>query len=253
MTIADLVLLARRLSRTDSTSYTDAQLLLDLNNSYERVVAKLLAETAGSDMPFGDLNYESFPTFALTMSNGVQAYDINDWQVTTTQQTLATSTPLAILGVEVLDNTGIWHPLVRTSFREIRESGIAHPEYYKTNGQPKEYEIRDSQIVLYPAPDNGVTVTLASGLRLYYLRSAEVFSSLTEDSSAKEPGFPRGYHDILAWESAYTYAISISPPLPNAGALLQGVQFRERELLKFISKRDQDTRPIMSGRGINYI
>ena len=96
MTIADLVLLTRRLVKTNSTSYTDAQLLLDLNNSYERVVGKLIRETAGGEMPFGDLNYESFPTFTLTMSNGIQAYDINDWLVTTSQQTLAKSTPLVI-------------------------------------------------------------------------------------------------------------------------------------------------------------
>lgn len=250
MTIADLALLARRLVNTNSTAYTDAQLLLDLNNAYERLAGKLLRETAGGNMPWGDMNYTTFPTFAVTMTNSTAEYDLRDWLVTTSQQTLATSTPLVILGAEVQDNNGNWHVLKRITLRDIHDQEIGQSDYQETDGLPKEYEIRDNLLVLYPAPDNGVSVTLSNGLRLYYLRSAEVFSSLTEDSSAKEPGFPRPYHDILAYEAAYVFAITNG--LPNAAALMSEVKRKERELFEFIGIRDQDARPIMTTKGINY-
>lgn len=254
MTIANIQTLARLLTRTDTTSYTAAQLLIATNASYERITGKIITETAGGSMPHGDLNYTAFPTFPVTMTNSTAEYDLRDWLTAEDSgSTSANSFPLVILGAEVLDNTGIWHPLSRTSFREIRGSGIAQPEYHKTDGQPKEYELRDNLLVLYPAPDNGVTVTLTNGLRLYYLHTADLFTSSEVTTGTKEPGFPSPWHDIIAYEAAYTYAISVSPPLDNAQYLLKEVQRKEKELFNFIGKRDQDSRPIMSGKGINYI
>src|SRR3990167_1220117 len=210
MTIADIEILTRFLTKTNTTSLTAANLLILENKYYEEIVGKIINETSGADWQFGDRNYEAFPTFTITMSNGVAAYDIND----------VSTAPLTILGVEIQDNAGDWHPLTRTSLRKIRESGFAQPEYFPTSGQPIEYELRDSQLVLYPAPDNGVTVTLSNGLRIYYLRGADVFTSAQVTTGTKQPGFPSPYHDILAYEAAYTYAISVAPPLANANFLL---------------------------------
>src|SRR3990167_1103934 len=219
MTIADIEILTRFLTKTNTTSLTAANLLILENKYYEEIVGKIINETSGADWQFGDRNYEAFPTFTITMSNGVAAYDIND----------VSTTPLTIAGVEIQDNAGDWHPLTRTSLRKIRESGFAQPEYFPTSGQPIEYELRDSQLVLYPAPDNGVTVTLTNGLRVYYLSTADVFTSAQVTTGTKQPGFPSPWHYLLSWGPAYD--IAVTNGLPNANSFKNKYDSGLKEML----------------------
>src|SRR3990167_6405794 len=103
MTIADIETLTRFLTNTDTTSLTAANLLILENKYYEEVVGRIISETAGAPWQFGDMNYTAFPTFTFNLSNGTQSYDLND---------LSTA-PLTIMGIEVQDVGGIWHPLNR--------------------------------------------------------------------------------------------------------------------------------------------
>lgn len=241
MNIADINTLARFLSDTDTTSLTAANLLIFVNKAYERIIGKILTKTAGGDFPFGDKNYTAFPTFTFSMTNGTQSYDLND----------LTTDPLVILGLEVQDQSGDWHPLTRTSLKKIRGAGIAQPEYYSTNGRPEEYELRDNMIVLYPAPDNGVSVTLSNGLRMYYLRKADSFTSGQVSTGTKEPGFPSPWHDILAYEAAEMYCLNYKKD--RVPYLKSEREKREKELMDFLSIRDQDSRPIMTPKRISFI
>ncbi|MDO8094407.1 MAG: hypothetical protein Q6360_13095 [Candidatus Brocadiales bacterium] len=233
--------MTRFLTRTNTTSLTAAQILILENKYYEQIVGRIITETSGADWQFGDRNYTAFPTFTLTLVNATAAYDLN----------APTTAPLTVYGVEVLTNGGIWYPLKRTSYRKIREAGYAQPEYYKTAGQPLEYEIRDSQIVLYPAPDNGVTVTLTNGLRIYYLRTADVFTSAQVTTGTKVPGFPIPWHDLMSYGPAYDYALANG--LSTANHFKAEYDRRMKEMLAFISKRDQDTRTIMTPKRTQYI
>lgn len=241
MTIADLQTLTRFLTKTNTTSLTAANLLILQNKYYEEIVGKIITETSGADFQFGDINYTAFPTYTISMTNGTSAYDLS-----------ALSTrALAIMGAEVVDNAGDSHPLSRTSLRKIRDMGFAQSEYSPTSGQPIEYEIRDSQIVLYPAPDNGVTVTLTNGLRIFYLRTADIFTSAQVTTGTKEPGFPSPWHDLLAYGPAYDVAITNG--LPNANYFKLEYDKRMKEMLQHISKQDQDVRTVMRNKKINYI
>ena len=242
MTIADINILARFLTNTDTSSYTAAQLLIAVNKAYERITGRIIAETAGGTWPYGDKNYTAFPTFTTTLVNSQAEYDIDALFLTGTYP--ATYEPLMILGVEVLDNTSIWHPLTPISLQQIRETGIAQVEYLKTDGRPIEYEKRENLLVLYPAPDNGVSVTLSGGLKIFYLRTADAFTSAQVTTGTKVPGFPSPWHEILAYEAAYMYAVTRQ--LPNANQLKADVMQKEKELLSFISRRNQDDRPIIT-------
>lgn len=239
--ISNIETFTRFITGTDSSSLPAATLLILENKYYEEITGKIIAETAGADWQYGDRNYEAFPTFTLTMSNGVQAYDIND----------ISTAPLTIMGVEVQDQNGDWHVVSPTSLRKIREQGIAQPEYYPTSGRPIEYELRDSQLVLYPAPDNGVSVTLSSGIRVYYLRTADVFTSAQVTTGTKEPGFPIPWHYLLSWGAAYDYAIAKG--MNNANFFRLKYEEGLKEMLSFISKRHQDSRPIMTTKSIRHI
>ena len=249
MTIANLQTLVNLLIDGNTNNLSNANFLILINQAYERITGKIISETAGGKWPYGDANYTAFPTFTTALVNSQAEYDINALLGSGTYP--ERFEPLIILGVEVLDNTGIWHPLNPISLEQIRASGIAQVEYYKTDGRPVEYEKREHMIVLYPAPDNGVSVTLSGGLKIFFLRTADTYSETERSTGTKEPGFPSPWHDILAYEAAYYFAMARG--LGNLAWLKGEVDRKEKELLKFISRRNQDERPIMMNKPISYI
>jgi len=240
MNIADINTLSRFLTNTDTVSLTDANLLILVNQSYERIVGKLITVTSGGDWPFGDSNYSAFPTYTMDLVNSQAEYDIDDL-----------TTPLNILGVEVLDVGGSYQPVTSITLRKIREMGFSQSEYFKDDGFPLEYEKRENILVLYPAPDNGVTVTLAAGLKIFFLRTADIFTSVEVTDGTKVPGFPSPWHDILAYESAYHYAIANG--LSSSNFIKAELDRKEKEFFDFIAERNQDTRKIMKPKKIRYI
>jgi len=241
MTIADIETLTRFLTKTNTVSLTAANLLILDNKYYEEITGRIIRETAGFRQQRGDMNYTSFPTFTISMSNGVQSYGLDDIET-------AGQRPLTIMGVEVLDEDGNSHPLSITSLREIRQRGFTFDSYQSTDGRPFQYEIRDNMLSLFPGPDNGVTVTLSNGLIVYYLRTADVFTSAQVSTGTKQPGFPLPWHDLMSYGPATDYAIANA--LPNANQLQAQYDKRMKEMLDFIAIRGQDDRQIMTGRSI---
>ena len=237
MTIAETATLTRLLTKTTTTSFTNAQLLIAVNACYERITGIILSETSGGRWKYGDINLSALPTYTMNLVNSQAEYQID-----------SLTGVLTILGVEVLDNTGIWHPLSPITLDDIRESGIAQVEYYKTDGMPLEYEKREHMLILYPAPDNGVTVTLTAGLKIFFLRGASVVTDMTATTSV---GIPSPWNDALAYGAAYIYAIANG--LPNANQLKAERDTKEKELLAFISRRNQDDRPVMSNKFESYL
>lgn len=232
MTIADLQTLTRFLTSTNTTTLTAANLLILNNKWYEEVIGNIIGATVGSKRPFGDFNWTGFPTEEITLTNSTADYALSGWGTTDAEA------PIAILGAEVLDEDGNWHLLRRTSLKEIQAKGSSQSEYQETDGRPSEYEIRDNVLVLYPAPDNGVSVTLVGGLRLHYLRTADRYTAAEVTTGTKEPGFPSPWHDLLAYGSAYDYGLATG--LPTTNGFKQIYDTKMKDLLEFIVNRDQD-------------
>ena len=190
-------------------------------------------------MAFWRFKLYYFPTYTLTLSNSEPFYQID-----------SLTTPLVIMGVEILDDDGNWHPIKPITFQEIREMGIAQSEYLETDGFPLYYEKRENAIVLYPAPDNGVTVTLSGGLRIFFLRTADTFTSAQVTTGTKEPGFPSPFHMLIVYEAAMPYLVNYKP---DRVAYYEGKRVAlERDMLNFMAHRNQDDRPIMTNKLENY-
>jgi len=92
---------------------------------------------------------------------------------TATSNGLLLSTQLTLLGVEILDQNGDAFPIHRISLNQIHRAGYGQQNYREVDGQPFEYELIENRIRLYPAPDNGLTVTLLDGLIIHYLQTAD--------------------------------------------------------------------------------
>lgn len=240
MTIADINTLARFLVSADTVNLTAANLLILVNKNYEEVTGKILTEMANANWQYGDANYTAFPTYTFNMTNGTSTYDLDT----------SLSGLLTVMGVEVKDQNGIWHLLKQISMKDITLDEGAVGEYYKTSGIPHEYELRENEIVLYPAPDNGVSVTLTAGCRIFFLRGADVYTSAQVTTGTKVPGFPSPWHDILAYGAAYDFAVAKG--MPNANQLKQNYDIKLRELLDFMAKRNQGDRPRLTTQSINF-
>lgn len=232
MTITDIVNKTYFYSNTNSAMYSAANMLIAINNAYERVTGLILQ--ADGRWQFGDTNYSALPTGTQTMVAGTQTYTFNSAQ-------------LNVLRVEVKDAGGLWYELEPISLNDIEG---AQPEFYKTNGLPLYYEKRENFILLYPAPA-AADVTLTNGLNVYFQRTADLFTSAQVTTGTKSPGFNSLYHDLLPLWAAYDYAVGNA--LPNANQLMATIQLKEKALILDYSLREQDaptrmtTKPISGG------
>ncbi len=245
MTISDIEVLTRFLTNTDTTSLTAPELLILDNKYYEQITGRIITETAGASWQYGDFNYTTFPDFTIDMTDSIAQYGLDDIN------TEASTIPLTIMGVEVLDNNSNWHPLRRITLQEIQKNLGGQLDYQKTDGLPSEYELRDNIIVLYPAPDNGVSVTLSDGLQIFYLRTADVFTSAEVSTGTKEPGFPSPWHDLMSYGPAIDVSLS-NKKFAEADRFKREYDKRMDELLRFIAGRDQAERNPLTPRRTSY-
>ncbi len=243
MNIVDIEKFTRFLTRTDTTSLTAAELLILENKYYEEITGRIISETAGAKWQYGDSNYSAFPDYTEDLVNSQAEYDIGAFGSD------ADEIPLLIMGVEILDVNGNYQPITPITLQQIRETGIGQSEFFKADGKPQRYEKRENFLVLYPAPDNGVTVTLTSGLKIFYLRRADIFTSAEVSTGTKVPGFPTPWHDLLSWGPAYDYSLSIDKP--NDRFRFE-YDKRFKEMMAFISRRDQDSSPVIRPRRSTY-
>lgn len=232
MTISDLNAEARKLCDTDSTGYTAADLLRRINAAYEEIVGRLIA--LDGTWEFDDTNFTDLPRATTTLVAGQRDYSFD-------------STHLEVLAVDVKDNAGNWQRL-----RPIDKSEYSEPldELYETDALPQYYDKDGKSIFLYPAPAAG-SVTLASGLRVYFQRTADVFTSAQVTTGTKQPGFAAPYHVLLAYKAALPYCMTYKKD--RVPLILSEINRLEDELFKHYARREKDVRKYLSPNGItNY-
>ena len=245
-TIADINAEARALVDADSTSLTDAVLLRRVNQALTETVGKLIA--LDETHFWGDSNFTSLPTGLVTMTNSQETYQLSGNQSSTGVDT--TNPLLTFKGASVKDNSGNWHTLQPITFWELWGSGVDPAEHFETDGRPQYYEIREDFIVLYPAPDNAVTVTLTSGLKIFYERRPSLYTSGEVTTGTKQPGFSPLYHYLLSYKMALPYALSYKKD--RVPMIMSEIQRMEKEMLTLEAQKYGDTRMIATTKPINF-
>ena len=233
-TIADIQTFTRFLCDADTTSYTAANLLITTNQAYEEVVAKIL--DADGRWQWDDTNRTDLPIGTTTLVNGQQDYAFD-------------TTHLKILGVSVKDKDGVYVKLQPVDSDDMGD--VDRSQFYSTSGLPGYYDKIGNSVFLYPAPDNGVSVTLSAGLKVYFQRTADVYTSAQVTTGTKVPGFASPFHMLLAYKAALPYCMNYKkhrvPGIVNEIAKL------EKDLVKFYSKRDKEERAVMTPKRVLYI
>lgn len=221
-TIADIVLETRDLVDADSVSYPDATLLRRINDAYEEIVSIIMG--CDGRWQFDDTNYTDFPIATTNLVNSQSDYSFD-------------ATHLEIERVEVKDNGGNWHLLEPVDISQI---DVALSEFYKDDGQPLCYDKKGGSLVLYPAPDNGVSVTLTSGLKVYFKRTSDNFTSGQVTTGTKKPGFASPFHHLISYKAALPFAAKYKKD--RVQFLLKHIEDQTKELIKHYSRREQDRR-----------
>ncbi len=130
---------------------TTDPLFISLSNA-KKTVHAWIREADGFLWQHDDSNQTDFPTFDTTLVSGQEDYtldpDIEE-----------------VESVEVLDKNGKYYFLNQMDTEKLKEQGTTLSSYLTTAGAPVEYDLDGLSIRLKPAPDNGISVTLASGLR----------------------------------------------------------------------------------------
>ena len=243
MTIADLNTVARKWSDSDTTSYTAANLLIEMNQAYETVAGWLIK--VGIKWQWADTNETDFSIGTYTLINGQKRYSFNDKF-------------LELEEVQILNSGGVYQiiqPIDQKQYSDL----IPLSEAFKTSGLPRYYDkVSDDTIDLFPAPDNGVSVTLAAGLKIRYKRTASLYTSAQVTTGTKEPGFASPYHIILAYMAARAQCMLYKKDrVPQLNALIGDTTLvptgMKKELLNHYASRSRDERNIITGKKINYI
>jgi hypothetical protein len=235
MNIADIEQEARDLCDADTTSYPAATMLRRVNNAYEQVVGWLI--NADGKWQFDDTNYTNFPIGTYTMVDSQGVYSFNDKF-------------LQIEDVQVKNSDGnfqIIKPL------DQKDSNTLTPlrEEFEDDGLPIYYDkLTDDTIELLPAPATA-DVTLASGLRIKFKRTASIFTSAEVTTGTKVPGFHSTFHVILAYMAAIPYCMTYKPE--RVAYYEREVERLKKAMIKQYTKRAKDERKIIKPKKILHI
>ena len=237
MQISDLNAEIRSLCDATATSYSAADLLRRVNSSLETCIGKII-NTDGS-WQFDDSNYTDLPIGVQTLVAGKSAYTFNDKF-------------LQILEVQIKDVNGDWIIINPIDQIEI-SSNIPLDEAYENDGLPVYYDkISTDTIKLYPAP-SATDCTLASGLKIKFKRTADLFTSAQVTTGTKEPGIASPFHILIAYMAAIPYCMSYKKDRVNL--YQRQVEILTKDMLSHYALREKDvknimtTAPIRNGRG----
>ena len=165
-----------------------------VNNAYNKVAIALLQ--ADKRWKWDDFNYTDFPRGAATLVSGQKDYTL---PAATTSGNAATL--LGVHKIAVFDKNSTPQEIV---LKLTDRSEASLNNQYPDSGLPTVYKLIGNSIKMWPAPDNNVTVTLASGLIVYFGRTPTQF---TTSSTSAQPGFAGAYHELLQLDAAAQYLL----------------------------------------------
>lgn len=242
MTISDINSEARALCDADTTSYTAADLLRRVNSALEELVSMII--NADGTWQYDDTNYTDSPVGTGNLVEGQEAYTFAaDYLQVEAIEVLDTASPATYRRLKPLDK-GELGDLSTEEYFGLTSAGnpqTGFPEYFDQVGDT---------FRLYPAPTSTV-VTLTAGVKVYFKRTASIYTSAEVTTGTKEPGLPSTHHVLLAYMAAVPYCMSYKKD--RVAWLEKKIDSMKKTLLAHYAHREKAKRKIMSMRPINYI
>lgn len=237
MTLGDIAKKARALTKTDSVSYPDANLLIDINIWYQKVVSMIFESQDSTD--FDDARATNYPIVSTPMIANQRDYPIP-----------VSERMLKIKRVDMAYNGVDWYRA------NPMDSGAYPAGIGFTQGEPVDaqldqnflrinpfYDVAYSSIWLFPMPTaqdvaNGGIIRVEWQRNVIPFTTADYTSVLTDSTVA--PGFDAPFHPILAWGAAFEYATAAM--LPQTPLLTQQVGEWEQRIRVAYGRKNLDER-----------
>lgn len=218
MTISDIINKVYFLTGTSSSSFPAADMLISVNNAYERVVS-LIMQTDGR-WEWDDTNQTDLPIATTTVTINQQDYSL-------------AITHLEIYRVEMKYTDGLWRELTPLDMKDF--DGVAQGEFMKTAGIPEYYDKLGSSVFLYPPPN----FTQSASLKLFFKRPPALYTSAEVTTGTKAPGFNSLYHNLISLWATHDYFIAkgLSNRLP---AIQLEIERQEQQLMSDYQTRNKD-------------
>lgn len=227
MQYQDIIAKTYFLTNTNASSFPIAQLTVEANNAYERVVSLILQ--SDGRWQWDDTNYTDLPIATTGLVADQQDYSLS-------------VTHLEITRVELLDQTGNWQLL--KPFDQVQLFNSSLTDFMKSSGTPMYYDKLANSILLYPKPN----YTQSASLKLYFKRPPSLFVVSDTD---KVPGFNSLYHDLIPLWAAFNYATANG--LSNASLLMNQITQKEDALKEDYALRAKDEHiRLAPRRGISF-
>lgn len=209
---------------SSSTSYSTAVKLRDINNAFDDY-QNLVKQSSGT-WQADDTNHTKYPNMKFNITSGQQDYTFTEDEQGNQVQD--------IYRVEIKGPDNKWRLI--TPYDEMREE-TALSEQETLSGTPTRYYKSANGIFLDRTPDYDMTL----GIRMFYTRAPNYFTTADVAAETKEPGIPNGHHRYLAYKPAYWWWLPRDTA--KANAYLSEVLRIEESITKDISLRNRDERP----------
>lgn len=238
MTLGDIATKARFLTNTDTTSYPDANLLIDINIWYHKVVSMILESQDESD--FDDSRRTNYPIQTTPMVANQRDYTMP-----------VNEKVLKIKRVDVSWNGGTnWYRAEPIDSGTI-QAGIGFDSATAVDAELDQqfiqiaprYDIAYNAVWIYPMP-TATDVANGAIIRTEWERQIQVFTTADYTSvitdSTVVPGFDDPWHQMLSYGAAYEYAQT--KQLPMQAQIAQKLQEDEIRLRAAYSHKQLDRR-----------
>jgi hypothetical protein len=231
MTLSDIKTKIYDLTKTNSTSYPAASMLIDLNSAFSRITSLIIQ----SD---GRWQWDDSNQAATDQGGGLGGQQNGTTSLVSGQQDYSFPVSyLKIFRIEIKGNGATaFTKLLPRDARDPKDDTKTQAIDTVTTGTPTEYDLTGQSVFLYPIPD----YSQAASLRFYFQRGQVDFTSSDLSTGTLVPGFASLFHDLLAYLVARDYVLTNQPNLYQGYA--NTVQQKEMELKKYYAWRNPDDR-----------
>lgn len=230
MTLGDVANKARALTHSDTSSYTAANLLIDINIWYQKAVTMIFESQDDTD--FDDMRNITYPIVTTSLVAGQR-----DYSIPVSEQVLK------IKRVDVTyDGTNYFRATPFDSGVPQFGFGNATNEDANFIKQAPQYDVQYNSIFLYPlaiASD----VSAGAKMQVEWERNITVFTSADYTTDPNDStvvlGFDAPFHPLVAYGAAYEFANANN--LPQLQNIKNDLQDWEARMRQAYSKKDLDT------------
>lgn len=212
----------RRLTNTNSTDYTTAQIVEDFNQEASQIHIGILRDRG--TLEFDDSNYSDLPVATFSITAGTREYKIT---VDENSNAIYSKHKVAVL------KDGVYKDVPRLQIGEGNQDDMLNKDSDSAEVPTGYYEI-GSTIVFTDMPSTSTTG------KVWFDRALDF---LTSSDTTKVPGFPQTYHNLACLRTALKYE-HLNDSMFNKISRL--IQREEENLQQFEENRRGDEATTMS-------